>query len=152
MSVEPLASSVAAANVTRFMRIFVTRKDPDYEAVPDERMLPDFPKAEVVKNVSVGQGGQILSRGMPPSHVLVKVELSYIPDEPDPLEVYPPNLDDLDRNHTKEEKGIMALDPKVVAKYPALFMAADMFNADKQPGRGNKTGDKRERAPHKLAS
>ncbi|GEM_PF-6430955 len=152
MSVEPLASSVAAANVARFNRIFVTRKDPDYIAAPDQRMRPNYPNAEVVKDVSIGQGGQILSRGMPASHVLVKVELSYIPGEPDPLEVLPPHPDDLDRNHTKEEKGIFELDPKVVAKYPALFLAAEEFNVDKQPTKlaGNISTPKK--VSHKAAS
>lgn len=154
MSLEPVAGSVAAVNLARFVRIFVDRKDPDYNAVPDERMKPDFPKAEVVKGVSVGEGGQILSKKAPASHVLVKVDLSYIPGEPDPLEVYPPSLDDLDRNHTKDEKGIMALDPKVVAKYPALFMAADEFNTNRQPDKSgkHKKEDKRETVPKRVAS
>lgn len=153
MSLEPVAGSVSAVNLARFVRIFVDRRDPDYTAIPDERMKPDFPNAEVVKGVSIGEGGQILSNKAQASHVLVKVDLSYIPGEPDPLEVYPQDPNDLRRNHNTEEKGIMALDPKVVAKYPALFLAADEFNATRQLGRSdNHNKNKPESNSQKIAS
>jgi hypothetical protein len=153
MSLEPVAGSVSTVNLARFVRIFVDRRDPDYTATPDERMKPHFQNAEVVKGVSIGEGGQILSKKAQASHVLVKVDLSYIPGEPDPLEVYPQDPDDLGRNHNKQEKGIMALDPEIVAKYPALFLAADEFNATRQPDKlGNCNKNQPEGNPQKIAS
>lgn len=126
MSVKAIASS----NLLRLNRILKRRNDPDYTATFDKRMEPDYPRAEIVEDVKIGAEGAMLPRNVPASEVLIKVDLSYVPGEPDPLEVYPCDPDRLGRKNTREEKGIFTLSDIVLAKYPALFKAIDQFNSE----------------------
>lgn len=120
---------LVTSNHQKLERIFKLHKDSDYKAVKDERYEGMYPVAEVVTGVNIGEGGEILPKN-PSSDkpVVVAVELSYIPGQHDPLEVLPCNEEFLGRKHNKEEKGIFALDDKVVDRYKALFEAAKLFN------------------------
>lgn len=135
MYTDGVITSTACLNTARLRRIFVTRTDPDYIAVSDQRWQSERPNAEIVRGVSVGERGQILSKAMPSSCVKAKVDLSFDPDDPCPLEVDLCGTEDLGRRHNEQEGRVFSLDDFFQAEYPALFGAQAMFNSGRQPVR-----------------
>ena len=120
-------------NLLRFKNMFLNNNsDPEYKAVKDER-YPDYPGAVVVQGVNIGERGKILSRVISDGvGTKVKVDLSYIPGEPDPLQVLPCEADCAERPLNRNEKDILAMNDPALKKYRTLFMAADLFNNEKE--------------------
>lgn len=118
------------SNFNRLNNIFKARRDPDYKAVPDERYdSKEYPNAEVVSGVKVGEKGLILPFNAAENKVTAVVDLSHIPgDTKFPIEIYPNDEFRSKRGNAKVAKAIMEYDDSAFLKFPALFQAVDLFN------------------------
>ena len=124
---------LVTSNLRRLQNMFLNNNsDPEYKAVQDER-YPDYPGAVIVQGVNIGERGGILSRIIADGvGAKMKVDLSYIPGEPDPLAILPSEGETKERAWNRDEKGIFEMSDSALKKYRALFMAADIFNNEKE--------------------
>ena len=121
--------NVLVANTGKLVKIFKTKTDTDYKPVPDDRYTDINPKAQIVKDVNIGENGEILSCHVDGSkRVLIKVDIAYAPGEDDPLEVYPCASEYKGKKRSQEQSAIGELRDTALRKYSNLFMAIDDFN------------------------
>ncbi len=125
MPIDRIAG-LATVNLNLLTKVFIGHNDRDYKSVPDERFnKEEFPNAEVLQDVPIGEDGEILPKNYSQKKALALVDFNFIPGEADPLEIFP---SEGKSKRNKLEKSIGEEGDFAINTLAALYKAKDLFN------------------------